>query len=740
MKVLHMISGGDSGGAKTHVYALMDELVKIADVKIVCFTDGPFYQGLAYKNVKYELLQQKSRFDMSVVSRLTEMVREEGYDIIHSHGARANFIARSLKKRVSVPVVTTVHSDYLLDFDGIYKKIFYTFLNVISLKKMDYYIAVSSSFKDMLIERGFRPNSIYTVYNGMNFDKEIKFDSKEEFAKRIGIEINPDDFYVGIIGRHEYVKGHDVFIRAAKEVADKKPNVKFLIAGDGENRGALCELARELGIEDKIIFTGFISDIYSFINFIDINVLSSRCESFPYVLLEGALMKKATVSSAVGGIPDLICDGKTGLLFENEDSSGLAKCILSLADDREKREQLGQALFEYATGNFSDKSLAQTHFDIYSAILRDRAEKKKYDAVLSGYYGFNNSGDDALLFAICENLKRVVPDIRLLVLSAKPKETAKIYRIDAKRRFNVISVCLALSKSKMLINGGGSLIQDATSSKSLWYYVYVMNEAKRRGLKVYIYANGIGPIKDKNKKLAAKAIEKADMITLRDQNSVDELKDMNIQNKNVLVTADPAITLKGIDREQAFELLGRNNIPCDKGFLVISVRQWSKSDKMLEEKMAEAIDEISEKYSLTPLFVPMKLQTDYKSSALVASMMKSKAYILDSDYSVSEIMGIVGAAELVISMRLHTLIYAAGNATPVVGIAYDPKVQGFLEYIGQSRYVDADNLSKDKLIEHVDYIMQNRGEIKEELMKKANELSSKAMKNAELAAELLGER
>ncbi|MBR5218494.1 MAG: polysaccharide pyruvyl transferase CsaB [Clostridia bacterium] len=740
MKVLHMISGGDSGGAKTHVYALMDELVKIADVKIVCFTDGDFFKDLKYKNVKYELLQQKSRFDMSVVSRLAAMVREEGYDVIHSHGARANFIARSLKKKVSVPVVTTVHSDYLLDFDGIYKKIFYTFLNVISLKKMDYYIGVSTPFKDMLIERGFRPNSIYTVYNGMNFDKEIKFDSKEDFAKRIGITRSPDDFYVGIIGRHEFVKGHDVFIRAAKEVLDKKPNVKFLIAGDGENREALCRLAAELGIEDKIIFTGFIKDIYSFINFIDINVLSSRCESFPYVLLEGALMKKATISSAVGGIPDLIKNGKTGLLFENEDSSGLAKCILTLAEDDEKRQSLGEALYEYASSNFSDKSLAQSHFDIYSAILRDRAEKKKYDAVLSGYYGFNNSGDDALLFAICENLKRVIPDIRLLVLSAKPAETEKIYRVDAKRRFNILSVCLALRKSKMLINGGGSLIQDATSSKSLWYYLFVMNEAKRRGLKVYIYANGIGPIKDKNKKLAAKAIEKADMITLRDENSVDELAQMNIQNKNVLVTADPAITLKGVGREQAFELLSANGIPCDKEFLAISVRQWAKSDRQLEEKLASAIDEIAEKYSLTPLFIPMKLQTDYKSSALVASLMKTPSYILDSDYSVDEIMGIVGEAELVISMRLHTLIYAAGNATPVVGVVYDPKVQGFMEYIGQNRCVDADNLSKEQLIAHVDDIMQNRDEIKKELTIKANELADKAMKNAVLAAELLREQ
>ena len=183
MKVLFLISGGDSGGAKTHLFALLDSLKHKCTVKMVCFMDGVFYQEILERDIDTVLLRQHSRFDMSVLDEIKRMVEEEGFDIVHCHGARANFIISKIKDRVSVPVITTMHSDYLLDFDGLYKKIIFTGLNMYALKKMDYYIAVSTSFKKMLAMRGFNPNDIYTVYNGMNFSEPISYDEKEDFYK-----------------------------------------------------------------------------------------------------------------------------------------------------------------------------------------------------------------------------------------------------------------------------------------------------------------------------------------------------------------------------------------------------------------------------------------------------------------------------------------------------------------------------------------------------------------------------
>lgn len=736
MKVLHLISGGDTGGAKTHVFALLGKLKEMADVKIVCFMKGVFWDELQGTDIESELVLQKNRFDMSVLNRL-EDICAEGYDIIHCHGARANFIASRLAKRVNVPIVTTIHSDYLLDFDGFYKKLVYTSLNILALKQFRYYIAVSSDFKNMLVQRNFRPNSIFTVYNGMDYSISPTYVSKEEFANRIGIKYDETKTYIGIIGRHDYVKGHDVFIKAIKTVCKECPDARFIIAGDGENRKALAELAKKEGVDENLIFAGFIKDIYSFINFIDINTLTSRSESFPYVLMEGAKMYKPTVCSAVGGIPDFVIDGKTGLLFENENSKEFANKLITLIKDKALAKRYGNALHDLAVEKFSDTALANKHIEIYNAILRDSGESKKYDAVLSGYYGFGNSGDDALLFAIAESLRKKMPDIRLLALTARASRTRKQYGIDCAPRFNPFTVKKVLKSTKMLISGGGSLIQDVTSSKSLLYYTSVINLAKKCGTKVFVYANGIGPLKDKNLPVAKKALECADIITLREAQSLTELDRMNLENKNVLLTADPALLLDGESEEITKNVLESENIPAEKKFFGISVREWRDNERDFATKLAGISDYAYEKYRLCPLFIPMRYPHDLKISEEIACLTKAPSYVLKNAHSVRETIGLVAKTELVFGMRLHTLIYAAGKAVPVVGLIYDQKVSGFLDYIGQNRSVDVNNIDVSKACAYIDEIMTNKQTISDELNNKKNELCVLADKNAEIAINIL---
>ncbi len=736
MKVLHLISGGDTGGAKTHVFALLSALSKKADVKIVCFMKGVFFDELQDIDVESELIEQKSRFDLSVLKRLYE-IASDGFDVIHSHGARANFLCARLKNKVNIPIVTTIHSDFLLDFDGIYRKIVYTSLNVFSLRKLENFIAVSSNFKSMLISRGFKPNSIYTVYNGMDYSSEMTYQSKEEFAKRIDTEYNPDFVYIGLIGRHDYVKGHDIFVKACAEAAKKCDNLRFLIAGDGGLRGELVRLAKEGGIRDKLIFTGFLKDVYSFINFIDINILTSRSESFPYVLMEGARMKKPTISSRVGGIPDLIEDGKTGLLFESENYHELADKIIALANNKDMRARYGQALYDRATSTFSSENLASTHIDIYNSIMRRAKEKTEYDVVISGYYGFENSGDDALLKAMIESLQMYVPDIRILVLSESPKSTKQTFNVDSRRRFNLFMVIRSLKNAKMLINGGGSLIQDATSSQSLYYYLWVMHMAKKLGLKVYMYANGIGPIKRRNAKLVSKIVNKADLITLRDRISADELDRLGVNAPKIEITADPAIILKPDSSVSIDKIFEAEKIPTGKKYIGISVRNWNKNDDKFVSKMASIADYAYEKYSLIPVFIPMRYPVDAKYSELVVSAMKNKAYIIQGKHSVTDTIAIVQNMELAIGMRLHTLIYAASGGVPLIGLIYDPKNKGFMDYIGQQRMDSVENIDAQKIKTYIDEIATDDGSIRSLTEKKCLSLTDLALRNAKLAKELL---
>lgn len=368
MKVLHLISGGDTGGAKTHIISLLKGLNKLIDANVICFLEDTFYEDAKAAGINIKVYKQKSRSDMSVVNRLVEEIEKENYDIIHCHGARANFIAMFLKRKVKRPLITTIHSDYKLDFkDNIYKKFVFTTLNTIALKIFDSYIAISDTFKEMLVERGFKKDKIFVAYNGIDLDVPPEFQSKDEFLKSYNIDYG-DKMIVGIVARLDLVKDHETFIKAANIVLKKNKNIIFLIAGDGNDEKRLKDIVKEFKIEDNLHFLGFVKKPYSFFNSIDVNVLSSVSESFPYVILEGARMKKTVISTMVGGVSQLIKDDYNGYLIPIGDENTLAEKIEILYNNRKKVETMGQNLYEDVAANFSSDSMAEQHVKIYKEI------------------------------------------------------------------------------------------------------------------------------------------------------------------------------------------------------------------------------------------------------------------------------------------------------------------------------------------------------------------------------------
>lgn len=709
MKVLHLISGGDSGGAKTHLFSLLGKLKDIADVRIGCLTEGVFYRELPEVGVDYCLFRQKSRFDLSVVDDIAEMIKKEGFEVLHVHGARANFVGVFVRKRVDIPVITTVHSDYLLDFDDPFKKLVFTSLNKYALKKIPYFIAVSDNFREMLTDRGFRPNSIYTVYNGMDFSKvPERVTSKEDFCRERGFEYDGSKVYVGIAARFDSVKGVDIFIKAAGEVLKKRSNIEFLIAGDGAEKDSLVSLAKDLGAEDRIRFLGFERDIYAFYNVIDINTLTSLSESFPYSMLEGAAMGKPMAASDVGGISSLVINGETGFLFESGDYRMLAEKIILLADDAELRKKLGDGIRKRAVTYFSADRFAADHIKIYSSIIKDHKSAKKYDFIISGYYGFGNNGDDALLLSICENIKKQLPDARLVIMSNDPQKTQKLYGVDSVSRIDPFKFIPAMRSSSVLLSGGGSLLQDATSSKSLYYYLSVIKLAKRSGLSVMQIANGFGPIeKKRNITLTRKTINSCvDRITVRDRDSFEFIRSSVGVDVPMSLTADPAMLLNGSDGERVLQIIKTaeeeandiqsSNIVGGK-YVTVSLREWKNSAPDLEDSVAATLCRLRDEYGLYAVFVPMQNPNDIGISLRIAEKMKKGAVVLKSPLGINDIIGIIRDAELNIAMRLHAMIYSVAACTPTVAVRYDPKVDGFMKYAGLDNIVDAEFLTEDSL-------------------------------------------
>lgn len=360
------------------------------------------------------------------------------------------------------------------------------------------------------------------------------------------------------------------------------------------------------------------------------------------------------------------------------------------------------------------------------------------DVIISGYYGLGNSGDEALLKSIVDNLRQIDPNLSITALSGNAQYTEKTYGIDTVDRFNPLGVFKALKGGKLLISGGGSLIQDATSTKSLLYYLGIIWLAKLLGLKVMLYANGMGPISDKNVNKVHRILNKVDLITLRENISMKEIERCKIDKPRVLVTADPAYLLKPCSPEKSRELLNELGIG-DKPYVVISVREWKKAAKNFEDEIAAAADSLAEK-GYFPLFFPMQLSRDTEISKRIAAKMKSESAVLEKEISVSEMLGIIAQCSTVIGMRLHTLIFASAVNVPMLGIIYDPKIKGTMEYMNQRRVVAADKLTAKELLEMAWECLENGDEIKKQLFSENESLRKKAAQNAELAIELLNRK
>lgn len=740
MKVIHLIGGGDVGGAKSHVQQLVHELGKHIEVTLVSFRSGPFHDDAVKLGIDARVFHSGNI--VLDIKRALKLVRENHYDIIHSHGAKANMIASIIKRATGIPVVTTVHSDYRLDYmHSVLKRFSFGLINMISLRKIEYHIGVSDSFRDMLISRKFDPQHIFTVYNGIPFNNEIPTCTRRVFFDRYNIPFPEDSVVIGIMARLDPVKDHETFIKAAAEVIKQNEKVRFIIGGPGDEiRPRLIQLTEKLGIRDAVCFPGMINEPYDFFQIIDINVLTSISESFPYVILEGARFAKATVSTRVGGLADLIESGENGYLVKPRDWRTLARHLVDLSNEPEKRALMGRLLNEKAKRQFSLQTMCTNQLDIYSRILRfeNRIKKdgKRYDITILGYYGYKNSGDEAILKSIIHSMRAVDPDLTFAVLSRNPRGTILEHEVDSIHRFNIPRASKVLKKTRVFLAGGGNLIQDDTSTRSILYYLFMLGLARRCRAKTMLFANGIGPIERRiNWYFAAKALNKLDAITLRDPVSYKELQSMGITKPTIQVTSDPAILLEAVDKSVIDELISKEEIPQDKPLIGISVRKWA--DLSYFPEIAAIADFCIERFNAHPVFIPMQHPSDLNACQSIMLRMKHKASIIRGIYAPEAMLGFTGRLSLMIGMRLHSLVYAANQGIPLLGLVYEPKVDAFLKEVSQPSAGSLLKIDHDQVCKLLEGIWANREKIGQNLKVSREKLIGPAQKNIAIAFELL---
>lgn len=735
MKVIHLISGGDTGGAKTHVHSLLQNLSRGMDITLVCFRDGPFAREAAELGIETRVC---SGGFFSALREVRRMIAEEGFELVHTHGSRANLAGAILRSTCGRPVVSTIHSDYRLDYMGRpLAAATYGVLNVLALRRIKYHVGVSDAMRDLLISRRFPRETTFAIYNGLDFSREPKRHDRAAFCARVGANVAPGDIVVGAAARLDPVKDLATLVRGFAAAREGHPELKLIIAGEGPERPALEALAEELGVRGAVTLAGWLDDMEEFYSALDINTLSSLSETFPYALTEGAAYRLPTVASAVGGIPRLIEDGKTGFLFAPGDWEKLGARLAQLASDPGLRERLGAAVHERAAREFSVEATCREQRAVYEEIL-EREARGRSGVVICGAYGMGNSGDEAILDAIVAEMRAIDPLMPLTVMTRDPAGASARLGLTAVHTFNFPRFLAVMRRRALYINGGGSLIQDVTSRRSLWYYLFTLRAAKRLGCKVMMYGCGIGPVKrpggvERTRRVLNSCV---DAITLREPDSIEELARFGVTKPEIILASDPALTLPSAPAEEVDAALEAAGAAPGGKYICFALRLWPGFGEKAGV-FAAAARHAHEAYGLTPVFLPINHLDDGQAAAIVAEKLGDTPHVLlPGPMSSALVIGLMSRMQVVVSMRLHGLIFAAGQGVPLIGVSYDPKVTAFLRCV-DAGCVPLEGLEEGELCRLIDGAAARSGDAAalEENVRKLRAIEHRSM---ETAARLLG--
>ena len=369
MRIMQLMGGGDVGGAKTHIMSLVKALSERHEVVLVSFREGPFAEEAKAEGIHVEVFPT---INLARVRRqLLGLVDSFRPEVIHCHGSRANMMGALIRAKRQLPVITTVHSDYKLDYLGApLKQHTLGTLNAVALRFLDYYQPVADRMAQALIQRGFDPEKLFVMYNGMDFSGHVTgFDRAAYCREKWGVEVGERDILCGIAARLTAVKDIGTLLRALQIALREAPQLRLFIAGEGEDGDMLKKLAKSLGISERVVFCGWVNPIDQFYAAMDLTVLSSLSETFPYSVLEGIREGCAAICSDVGGMSELIDTGENGYIYQPRDVEQLAKYLVRLANDDGMRREFAARLLEKASNEFSMEHMSRHQEENYALSL-----------------------------------------------------------------------------------------------------------------------------------------------------------------------------------------------------------------------------------------------------------------------------------------------------------------------------------------------------------------------------------
>lgn len=370
-KILYTLNQARIAGTEQHLLTLLDHLRRdLFSPYVVCFSEGPLVSFLNHVGITAFAFPRKAVVDFSAGRRLLHFIREQRFDLLHSHCGQYSCL---IGKLAGIPhLIETRHGLYFnydeLNHVGPVSR----FVNRWKASFVDLTLTVCETDKKLLMDRFHVPEEkMRAVLNGIEAESLDQLcRDQESFARDMNLSGNSP--IVGTVARFAEQKGLAYLIQAIPLVLRQLPQARFLIVGDGELREHLLNLTRKLQICESITFLGYRKDACKIISTFDVFVLPSLWEGLPYTILEAMALKRPVVTTNVFGNVETVIDGETGYLVPPRDADALAAAILKLLKDPDQAAEMGRRGHNRVSTHFSAHTMTRKIEEIYLELLNGK--------------------------------------------------------------------------------------------------------------------------------------------------------------------------------------------------------------------------------------------------------------------------------------------------------------------------------------------------------------------------------
>ncbi|MCI1279549.1 MAG: glycosyltransferase family 4 protein [Nitrospira sp.] len=360
-------------GAEVHLLALMTYLVRLHGFEwaVVLFNEGRLADELRKLPLSLTVIPEKHHGPLALASRLGKVFRQFRPDVVHTHKYKDSILAALVARYVGIPHVVRVVHGMPEPFKGLrnVKMAGYTIADrFVTGWLVDKVIAVSSDIEQALL-RSYDAARIVCIHNGIDLEAVRATTQRADMRRKWNIDNKA--VLIGTVGRLVPVKGHALLLEAFRILSQSFQNVILILVGDGPLREQLETEAKRLGLDQSVIFSGHQEQSYDFINMMDIFVLPSLHEGIPMVLLEAFALKRPVIASRVGGIPEVVSHGESGILVSPSNPDELAAAISALIEDQSKALAFGETGRCQVECEYSAKMMADRTASMYRTLFEN---------------------------------------------------------------------------------------------------------------------------------------------------------------------------------------------------------------------------------------------------------------------------------------------------------------------------------------------------------------------------------